>query len=227
MQIFEGRGCIDKVIYKHVGKIRWRVLWNWSALITNHLSQEGAHIILTDWRGLRVLFTTINGIPGRGVYWRKGNSVSINKIIKGWHRNVGRLKGGGGFTEEKVDPWASRNSTKVYTAIGYNDGKSIKIWFQVPNNSFVIIVFIYWWIFRGRENGNKSSSVNRISLVDNQRAVYTLPLNIIKIIIICFLPFVISGRIWRWIEFTFRSWSVIIIVTEEVLIWENDHNIQR
>ena len=74
-----------------------------------------------------------------------------------------------------------------------------------------MIVFIYCYILRGISNRDNSFSVKIIIWIDNQREIYTLPLNIIRILITCFLPFVMSGMRWRLSEVDFWSGGVIIL----------------
>ena len=99
------------------------------------------------------------------------------------------------FTEDKG---GSTSIKKIFQGIHSNRGimtvKVPKILIQVPNNSCVVIVFIFWCIFRGRANVNNSSSANGISWIKNQRVVETLPLKIISVFITRFLPFVITWR---------------------------------
>ena len=142
------------------------------------------------------------------MYWRKDVLMSVKKLFKGIHNNSGRL--------ERDLYWRKRRFTstkKLTKGIQSNGGivtaKVLKILFQVPSNSSVIIFLIYWCIFRGKVNGSNSSSINWISWIDNQKLVDTVLLKTIRIFITCFPPFAIAGRSWILSEVDLWSGSVI------------------
>ena len=162
---------------------------------------------LKDWRGLGVLFTTINVRSVSYMYWRKWVFLSINKLFNDIHSKSGRLKGNMHWRKirstriNKLAKWIHSNKD-IMTF------KVIKIWVRVPNNGCFVIFVIYLFVFRGKDNGNKSSSVNIISCINNQRSIDTLILKVIRIIITWF-PTCVIARGGYGDEETFLSWGVV------------------